>query len=68
MDVGAGIKLYKKYISPLKEQGYKLGLPATSSAPAGFDWVDQFVKQCGDECPVRLPFFTRVFPAHNFLV
>jgi hypothetical protein len=37
---GAG--LWKQYIQPLRSQGYTLGSPATTSAPDGIDWMQQF--------------------------
>ena len=51
MDVGQLVDIYKKYMTPLAAQGYKLALPVTSSAPAGFDLIKAMVKQCGGDCP-----------------
>jgi len=41
-----GANLWMQYIQPLKAQGYTLISPATSSAPAGFTWFQEFVQLC----------------------
>jgi hypothetical protein len=51
-----GVKLWKEYIEPMKAHGYKLCSPATSSAPNGYTWVEEFFKICGpDKCQVSDP-------------
>ncbi|KII95344.1 glycoside hydrolase family 128 protein, partial [Plicaturopsis crispa FD-325 SS-3] len=44
-----GAKMWQQYIQPLKNQGYKLISPATSSNPNGLTWVKNFMKAC-DGC------------------
>jgi len=44
-----GAFLWKTYIDPLKNQGYRLIAPATSSAPSGKKWMIDFFAAC-DGC------------------
>jgi len=44
-----GAYLWKTYIQPLKDQGYRLIAPATSSNPNGMTWMKEFMKEC-DGC------------------
>jgi len=37
-----GCQLWQQYIAPLKNQGYRLISPGTSSRPNGFDWMKDF--------------------------
>ncbi|THH09059.1 hypothetical protein EW145_g2277 [Phellinidium pouzarii] len=46
MNVEQGLAAWWKYIEPLKDQGYSLLSPVTSSAPAGLSWMKQFVSEC----------------------
>lgn len=46
-----GAYLWKTYIQPLKDQGYRLIAPATSSNPNGMTWMKEFMKEC-DGCTV----------------
>ncbi|KAI0071293.1 hypothetical protein K474DRAFT_640459 [Panus rudis PR-1116 ss-1] len=46
MDPQHGCALWKQYIQPKKELGYTLVSPATSSAPNGFTWVQEFMNCC----------------------
>ena len=39
-------------MQPLKDRGYRLGSPATTSAPAGKDWMHNFLNICGGRCTV----------------
>lgn len=48
MDVSTGCSLMRKYVAPLKEKGWYLVSPATSSAPAGMKWMKDFRSQCSD--------------------
>jgi hypothetical protein len=40
-------QLWQQYIDPLKNQGYKLISPATSSNPNGIVWMNSFFSSCG---------------------
>jgi hypothetical protein len=52
MSVSDAISAWYSYIRPLKDQGYTLGSPCTTSAPDGFDWMSSFIPQCGGDCGV----------------
>jgi len=41
-----GAQLWQTYIQPLKDQGYSLISPATSSNPNGLTWMQEFFKEC----------------------
>lgn len=43
-----GADLWRSYMQPLKAQGIRLGAPATSSAPSGKTWLQDFFAVCGD--------------------
>lgn len=45
-----GAELWQQYIEPLKAQGVRLGTPATSSAPSGKTWVQDWLSTCGGGC------------------
>ena len=54
-----GIELWQQYIQPLKNEGYELISPATSSNPNGKVWMTEFFNGCWG-CTVRtatLPLF-----------
>ena len=40
------VKLWQEHIQPKKDLGYKLVSPATSSNPAGKEWMQKFYDQC----------------------
>lgn len=55
MDLSAGgsnitpqraVELWRSTIQPLSADGVKLGAPAVSSAPAGTQWLQTFMKAC----------------------
>ncbi|KIY49527.1 hypothetical protein FISHEDRAFT_41492 [Fistulina hepatica ATCC 64428] len=46
MDAASGVQLWRTYIDPLKDQGYQLISPATSSAPSGKQWMEDFFAAC----------------------
>jgi hypothetical protein len=48
IDTQNGAKLWRTYIAPLRYQGYRLGSPATTSAPSGFSWLQDFLRICPD--------------------
>lgn len=48
MGVSEGCNLMRKYVVPLKEKGYYIVSPATSSAPSGLDWMKDFRSSCSD--------------------
>ena len=52
MDVSSALGGWRDHIRPLAERGYILGSPCTSSAPRGFDWMIDFVQQCGPDCHI----------------
>jgi hypothetical protein len=43
------VQFWKQYMSPLKAQGYLIGMAATTSAPSGLEWVLKFKEVC-PEC------------------
>jgi len=43
------VSFWKQYMSPLKAQGYSIGMAATTSAPSGLQWVLKFKDIC-PEC------------------
>jgi hypothetical protein len=45
MSPAAAAKIWKQYIEPLRKKGVRLGSPAVSSAPAGVQWLQEFLKQ-----------------------
>jgi len=47
-----GVDLWKTYVEPLHAMGYRLGSPATSSAPSGKVWLRDFLTACGGNCTV----------------
>ncbi|KAL0949617.1 hypothetical protein HGRIS_009662 [Hohenbuehelia grisea] len=47
-----GVELWLKYINPLKDQGYYLISPATTSAPSGKKWMQDFFRICNGRCHV----------------
>jgi hypothetical protein len=68
MTVTEAVDLWMKYIQPLKTQyGVRLGTPATSSAPSGKNWTQEFITACRnctidfvalrESLPFDLPFF-----------
>lgn len=48
MDPQHGCDLWHQHIQPKAAQGFKLITPATSSAPNGLTWVQNFMKCCTD--------------------
>ncbi|KAI0320423.1 glycoside hydrolase, partial [Amylostereum chailletii] len=47
-----GATLWKTYVEPLKSQGIRLGSPATSSAPSGKQWIQDWLAACAGGCSV----------------
>ena len=47
-----GADLWKAHIEPLRAQGLKLGSPAPSGAPAGKQWLLDWMDACGGGCTV----------------
>ncbi|KAG8744826.1 hypothetical protein FRC10_009350 [Ceratobasidium sp. 414] len=41
-----GVKLWKAVMEPARSGGCKLVSPATTSAPSGLEWMQEFVKLC----------------------
>lgn len=52
MNVPDAVSAWFQYLRPLKDQGYVLGSPSTTSAPNGFEWMTQFFQQCGSDCGI----------------
>jgi O-glycosyl hydrolase len=48
-----GAQLWKQYLEPLAGQGYTLISPATTNAPSGKKWMQDFFGQCGG-CTVSI--------------
>ncbi|KIM45527.1 glycoside hydrolase family 128 protein [Hebeloma cylindrosporum] len=47
-----GMELWRTYVEPLHARGYRLGSPATSSAPSGKVWLQDFLTACAEDCTV----------------
>jgi hypothetical protein len=47
-----GARLWKDTLEPLKQKGYRLGSPSTTSAPSGKQWIKDFFKACNGGCSV----------------
>jgi len=45
MDVADAVGLWKQYMQPMGDQGYKIISPACTNSPDGFTWIQQFVSQ-----------------------
>lgn len=41
---------WKRVVEPLRKQGIKLGAPAVTGAPTGFNWLQSFFTACGGGC------------------
>jgi len=52
MSPQSGVELWLDIIQPLKAKGYRLGSPATTSAPSGKQWVQDFLTICNGRCSV----------------
>ncbi|RPD61865.1 glycoside hydrolase [Lentinus tigrinus ALCF2SS1-7] len=52
MSPSDGAALWKAHIEPLKAQGIHLGSPAPSGAPAGKQWLLDWMDQCQGGCTV----------------
>ncbi|KAJ7667824.1 glycosyl hydrolase catalytic core-domain-containing protein [Mycena polygramma] len=52
MDAYSGIQIWREYMLPLASKGYTLISPAMSSRPNGKDWMNTFMKNCGNDCAV----------------
>jgi hypothetical protein len=53
MSPSHGADLWKQYIEPLKNQGYTLISPATSSNPNGKVWMNSFLSSCNGGCTLH---------------
>jgi len=45
MSVDQAVQLYWKYVHNLHNLGYEVYSPACTNSPAGFQWIQDFVKQ-----------------------
>jgi hypothetical protein len=43
------VAYWKQYMSPLKAKGYRIGMAAVTSGPAGLQWLKDFRSAC-QEC------------------
>ncbi|EJD43500.1 hypothetical protein AURDEDRAFT_89063 [Auricularia subglabra TFB-10046 SS5] len=48
MSVERGVQIWRQYLQPLKNQGYKLVSHSTNQAPDGLDWQRAWRNQCPD--------------------
>ncbi|KAM3413974.1 hypothetical protein BST61_g10640 [Cercospora zeina] len=46
MSVSEAVTAYQRWISPLKDQGFRLGGPAVTSSETGKAWLRSFLEQC----------------------
>ena len=54
MDAGSGVSIWNQFIRPMKAKGATLISPATTSDPAGKQWMLDFFKDCGGDCDVSI--------------
>ncbi|KZT23532.1 glycoside hydrolase family 128 protein [Neolentinus lepideus HHB14362 ss-1] len=47
-----GADMWRTYIEPLRAQGIRLGSPATSSAPSGKIWMQDWLQACDGGCTI----------------
>jgi len=40
-------RLWKQYMDPMGQKGFRLGAPAVTSAPSGKPWLQRFFQACG---------------------
>ena len=52
MTAQQGADLWRTYLEPLRARGIRLGSPATSSAPSGLTWLQDFLAACAGACTV----------------
>ena len=65
-----GAELWQQYIEPLKAQGVRPGSPATSSAPSGKTWIQDWLSACAGQCNpdfIALREYLSVDPDHDIL-
>lgn len=56
LDAETAAQIWIDQIEPLREDGVSLGGPAVTSAPDGFNWLQNFFTACGGQChPDFLP-------------
>lgn len=56
LDAQTAAETWIREIEPLKDLGVKLGGPAVTSAPTGFNWLQNFFTHCDGQCtPDFLP-------------
>lgn len=46
LDPDTAVGLWWKYLEPLKDKGYQLLAPVTSSNPNGYTWMQEFLQKC----------------------
>jgi hypothetical protein len=55
LDVWTGASLWRQYLLPLRQKGYYIISPSTTSAPTGITWMQNWLAQLGgDELPNAL--------------
>jgi len=47
MDPGYACTLWQQYMLPLRNEGYTLASPVTTSSPNGINWMKSFLGACG---------------------
>ncbi|WPH00619.1 glycoside hydrolase family 128 protein [Acrodontium crateriforme] len=50
VDAQTAAETWIREIEPLKKLGIKLGAPAVTGAPNGFNWLQNFFTQCAGQC------------------
>ncbi|KAI5364028.1 Putative glycoside hydrolase superfamily [Septoria linicola] len=50
LDAQTAATTWIREIEPLKDLGVKLGAPAVTSAPSGFNWLQNFFTACDGQC------------------
>ncbi|SMQ51738.1 unnamed protein product [Zymoseptoria tritici ST99CH_3D1] len=50
LDAQTAAKIWIREMEPLKELGVKLGAPAVTSAPTGFNWLANWFSACDGQC------------------
>lgn len=50
LTIAEGVEMWMTYIQPLNSQGLRLGTPASSSAPSGKTWIQDWLSACNGGC------------------
>lgn len=66
MNPGDAASLWNQLMRPLRNSGYTLISPATTSAPNSKDWMRNFLSACGGSCVSHTFFYIIKFMVPQF--